>query len=140
MNGRLRKWLENYRRLDAAVLYMRFFMGGVLLLHNIGKLQVYNEIINSYPALFHIDNRSSFVLIALAQTLLAVLLLIGLKVRFAAALLAAGFAYALWRNGIDVAGEVRFLWIGICLFLCISGGGAYSADALQPAGGEGGES
>ncbi len=136
MNGRLRKWLENYRRLDAAVLYMRFFMGGVLLLHNIGKLQVYNEIIDSYPALFYIDNRASFVLIALAQTLLAVLLLIGLKVRLAAALLAAGFACALWRDGIGTAGEVRFLWIGICLFLCISGGGAYAADGVQPADGE----
>lgn len=130
MNRRLRELLNGYRRLDAAVLYMRFFMGGVLLLHNIGKLQTYNEIIDAYPSFIYIDNRASFALISLAQTVLAVLLLIGMKVRGAAAVLAFGFACALWRDGFGAAGEVRFLWIGICLFLCISGGGAYAADAL----------
>lgn len=134
MINRLRNLLNNYRRLDGAVLYLRLFMGGVLLLHNVGKLQTYNEIIGSYPSLFHIDNRVSFTLIAFVEVIAAVLLMIGLRVRAAAALLAVGFSYAVWRDGFGPTDEIRFLWVGICLALWISGGGAYALDAVATKG------
>lgn len=130
MNKRLRKLLKSYRRMDAAVLYMRLFIGGVLVLHNIGKLQTYNEIIDSYPSLLFIDNRASFALLAALQVALAVFLMIGIGVRRVAALLAVGFAVDQWRGGVPHFDEVKFLWIGIFLFLCIAGGGAY---AFEPA-------
>ena len=134
MINRLRKLLNNYRRLDGAVLYLRLFMGGVLLLHNVGKLQTYNEIIERYPSLFYIDNRASFTLIAFAEVIAAVLLMIGLRVRAAAAVLVVGLSYAVWRDGFGPTDEIRFLWVGICLALWISGGGAYALDAVPAAG------
>ncbi len=126
MNKRLRTLLGSYRRMDAAVLYMRLFIGSVLLLHNIGKLQTYNEIIDDYPSFLFIDNRASFVLLAAAQATLAVLLMIGIDVRRVAALLVVGFSIDQWRAGVPHFDEVKFLWIGIFVFLCIAGGGAYA--------------
>ena len=39
------------RSTDWAVLYLRLFLGGMILLYNIGNIQNYNEIIDSYPPL-----------------------------------------------------------------------------------------
>ncbi len=129
MTKRLRKLLERYRHTDAAILYLRLFIGSVLLLHNIGKMQTYNEIIDDYPSLLFISNRASFALLAAAQTFLAVLLMIGVGVRRAAALLALGFAVDQLRGGYPHFDEVKFLWIGIFVFLWIAGGGAYAPEA-----------
>lgn len=133
MNKRLRKLLGSYRRMDAAILYMRLFIGSVLLLHNIGKMQTYNEIIEDYPSLLFISSRASFALLAAAQSLLAVCLMIGTGVRRAAALLAIGFAFDQLRGGYPRFDEVKFLWIGIFVFLCISGGGAYAPETMPHA-------
>lgn len=131
MRKRLRKLLNEYRRLDGAILYLRLFMGGVLLLHNVGKLQTYNEIIDSYPTLFQLEPRVWFALVSLVEVIAAVLLMIGLRVRTAAALLVVGFSYAVWRDGFGATDEIRFLWVGILLALWISGGGAYALDAAE---------
>ena len=36
-------------RMDVAVLYMRLFIGAVLMLHVIGKLQEYNASVSGFP-------------------------------------------------------------------------------------------
>ena len=41
MTGRI----GEYRRMDWAVFYMRLFTGAMMLFHNSGKIQNYNEII-----------------------------------------------------------------------------------------------
>lgn len=130
MKKQLRKILNNYRRLDGAVLYLRLFMGGVLLLHNVGKLQTYNEIIESYPAMLTLSGRASFVIVSLIEVIAAVLLMIGLRVRTVAAVLVLGFGFAVWRDGFGATDEIRFLWVGISLALWIAGGGAYALDAV----------
>ena len=50
MGKRIEDWIGQYRHMDWAVLYMRLFAGGMMLFHNIGKMQDYNEIVNSYPS------------------------------------------------------------------------------------------
>ena len=35
--------------MDWAVLYLRLFLGSIMLFHNIGKIQNYNELISPYP-------------------------------------------------------------------------------------------
>ena len=49
MGKRISDWIEQYRCMDWAVLYLRLFTGAMMLFHNIGKIQNYNEIISSYP-------------------------------------------------------------------------------------------
>lgn len=131
MRKKIQDWIEQYECMDWAVLYMRLFAGGMLLFHNIGKMQDYNEIINSYPAILHINNAAVFVIVAVLEVVLATLLILGLWVRTAAAVLVAGMLLLLFWSGF---GELEFVWLGIYLFLIISGGGIYAFDEMMTPG------
>ncbi|WP_418991450.1 DoxX family protein [Alistipes sp.] len=132
MKNKIEAWLERYRCLDWAVLYMRLFIGGVLLFHNIGKMQTYNEIIDTYPSLPFLSNAAVFVIVSVAEVLFSVLLIMGLWVRMSALILALGMVLMfVWdRFG---AGEAEFMWLGIYVFLVISGGGTYAFDRFAAA-------
>lgn len=132
MKRTLRQWLAQYRCMDWAVLYLRLFIGGILLLHNIGKMQQYDQIINSYPALPGMNSAATFVAICVAEVLFAVLLMLGLWVRFSAAVMSAGMLISilfLFPSAGFLAAELQFVYMGIYVFLLISGAGAYSFDA-----------
>ena len=47
MEKRIGERIAQCRHMDWAVLYMRLFAGGMMFFHNIGKIQDYNEIVNS---------------------------------------------------------------------------------------------
>lgn len=49
--------------MDWAVLYMRLFAGGMMFFHNIGKIQDYNEIVNSYPSFAFAGSPAVFVIV-----------------------------------------------------------------------------
>ena len=53
MEKRIGERIAQCRHMDWAVLYMRLFAGGMMFFHNIGKIQDYNEIVNSYPSFSH---------------------------------------------------------------------------------------
>lgn len=127
MRMRIKDWIEQYRHMDWAVLYMRLFAGGMMLLHNVGKMQNYNEIINSYPSFLYINNTATFVIITIVECVLAVLLIMGLWVRAAALVLALG-AVVLFAWGGFAIGELQFVWLGVYIFLVISGGGIFGFD------------
>ena len=110
MGKRIEDWIGQYRHMDWAVLYMRLFAGGMMLFHNIGKMQDYNEIVNSYPSFASAGSAATFVVVTVAEVLLM-------------------FAW-----GGFGAGELEFVWLGVYVFLIISGGGLYAFDtALTPA-------
>lgn len=131
MRKKIQDWIEQYGYMDWAVLYMRLFAGGMLLFHNIGKMQDYNEIINSYPAFLHINNAAVFVIVTVLEVVLATLLILGLWVRPAASVLVAGMLVLLFWSGF---GELEFVWLGIYVFLIISGGGIYAFDEMMTPG------
>lgn len=134
MGKRISDWIGRYARMDWAVLYMRLFAGASLLFHNIGKIQDYNEIINSYPSLLDLNPPTVFVVATLAEVLLAVLLIMGIRVRMAALVLALGVLAMFVRDGFSV-GEPAYVWLGIYVFLIVSGGGVYAFDpASAPSG------
>lgn len=62
---RMLSWLASDRWFDAAVLFMRIFVGAMMLTHGIGKLQNYNAIVNSFPDPLGIGSAASFTLITL---------------------------------------------------------------------------
>lgn len=130
MRQKIQDWIEQYRCMDWAVLYLRLFIGGIMLFHNIGKMQDYNEIINSYPSLLYIDSSAVFVIVTIAEVLLSALIMMGLWVRFSAFLMALGLVF-MFAAGL--AGEVEFVCLGIYVFLVVSGGGIYAFDtAMNP--------
>ena len=49
MENKLQTWFKSHEGADWAILYLRLFIGTIILLHNVGKMQAYNEIINYYP-------------------------------------------------------------------------------------------
>lgn len=133
MGKRIQDWIEQYRHMDWAVLYMRLFAGGMMLFHNIGKIQDYNEIVTSYPSFLFVGSAAVFVIVTVVEVLLSVLIIMGLWVRMAALLMALGIAAMLVWDGFG-AGEPEFFQLGVYVFLVISGGGLYGFDtALSPA-------
>ena len=100
--------------MDWAVLYLRLFTGASMLFHNIG------------PFL----NRSADELrhVTVAEALLAVLIIMGLWVRMSALVMSLGILLMFAWGGFG-AGEPEFAWLGIYVFLIVSGGGLYAFDA-----------
>lgn len=129
MGKKLEQWLEQYRCMDWAVLYLRLFTGAAMLFHNIGKMQNYNEIIDSYPSLLYIDPAAVFVIVTVAEVLLSVFIIMGLWVRMSALLMVTGILLA-FAWGEFGAGALLFVWLGIYVFLVISGGGLYGFDEV----------
>ena len=136
MEKKITDWIGQYRCMDWAVLYMRLFAGAMMLFHNIGKIQTYNEIIDSYPTVLNIGPAVVFAVVSVAEVLLAVLIIMGLWVRKAAFVMALGILLMFVRGGFG-AGEPEFVWLGIYVFLIVSGGGFYGFDtALAATGGK----
>ena len=69
----------------------------------------------------------------LGEVLLAVAIIMGIWVRMSALILSLGILLMLAWGGFG-AGELEFVWLGVYVFLIISGGGLYAFDtALTPA-------
>ena len=115
MKKKMTDWIGQYRCMDWAVLYMRLFAGAMMLFHNIGKIQNYNEIIDSYPTVLNISPAVVFAVVSVAEVLLAVLIIMGLWVRKAAFVMALGILLMFVRGGFG-AGEPEFVWLGIYVF------------------------
>lgn len=120
-----------YRHLDIAVLYMRMFIGGIMLLHNVGKLQTYGRIIDSYPSLLFGSPTVTFAVFMICESAFAVMIMIGFWTRFAAFMMALGMFLSIFV-AISASGMIQttlqFVYMGIFIFLVISGGGRYALD------------
>ena len=69
-----------------------------------------------------------FVIVTVAEALLAVLIIMGLWVRMSALVMSLGILLMFAWGGFG-AGEPEFAWLGIYVFLIVSGGGLYAFDA-----------
>lgn len=67
MEKRIGERIAQCRHMDWAVLYMRLFAGGMMFFHNIGKIQDYNEIVNSYPSFAFAGSPAVFVIVSLVE-------------------------------------------------------------------------
>ncbi|MBQ5608964.1 MAG: DoxX family protein [Rikenellaceae bacterium] len=125
--------LSSDRWFDSAVLFMRIFIGAMMLTHGIGKLQNYNAIVNSFPDPLGISSAASFTFITLAEVGCSVLIIMGLFTRLATLPLIFGMFVATFLAFPDKSfaeGELSFVYMGIYIMLLISGGGKYALDAL----------
>ena len=129
---RFRRALQPTRNMsDVAILFLRLFIGGVMFLHIIGKLQTYDNVIISYRHILGFDGATSFAIVTILEGIFSAMIVIGIATRFAAAMMiivsAMGIAEAMMPGGIpsDHA-KLYFVYMGIYMALTISGGGLYA--------------
>lgn len=127
-------WLSSDRWFDSAILFMRIFIGAMMLTHGIGKLQNYNAIVNSFPDPLGIGSAVSFAIITFVEIGCSVLIIMGLFTRLATLPLIFGMFVATFIAFPDksfATGELSFVYMGIYIMLLISGGGRYAIDAFM---------
>ena len=119
------------KRSDAAILFLRLFIGGVMLLHIIGKLQDYDNLLLSYHHILGLDASTSFAVITILECVFAAMIMLGVATRFASAMMlivvVMSIAEALLAEMPDIAtAKLNFVYMGIYIALLISGGGKYA--------------
>ncbi len=131
--------LSTRRWNDTAILFLRLFIGAMMLTHGIGKIQQYDYLVGSFPDPLGIGSATSFALITIAEVGFSVAIMIGIFTRLSAIGLAFGMFVATFVAFPDKSfadGELSFVYMGIYIFLIISGGGEYSLDRLFFAAGQ----
>ncbi len=122
---------KQHHRSDVAILFLRLFIGGVMLLHIVGKMQSYDNILLAYHRILGLDAATSFAVITILEGLFAAMIILGVATRFASAMMlivvAMSIAEALLNEMPDVAvAKLNFVYMGIYITLLISGGGRYA--------------
>ncbi len=122
---------KQHHRSDVAILFLRLFIGGVMLLHIVGKMQSYDNILLTYHRILGLDAATSFAVITILEGLFAAMIILGVATRFASAMMlivvAMSIAEALLNEMPDVAvAKLNFVYMGIYITLLISGGGRYA--------------
>lgn len=120
----------NGRTTDVAILFLRFFIAIVSLLHIIGKLQTYDNTILLYPQILGLDSATSFAFATIVEGLLTAMIVLGVGTRFAAAMMciisALVLIYSFMQGTMSADMRLNFVYMGIYITLLISGGGYYS--------------
>ena len=82
--------MREYRFIDRAILFLRLFVGVLIALHIINKLQTYNFVLTGYPALLFDSSWATFVIFTFLEAAFAVMIILGYGTRFAAFIMALG--------------------------------------------------
>ncbi len=131
----MKKWRQegDMRRnmSEVAIFFLRMFIGSVMLLHIIGKLQTYDNVVLSYRHILGFSGATSFIIATILEGLFAAMIIMGVATRLAASMMiivsAMAIAEALMPGGLPTDhAKLYFVYMGIYLTLAISGGGAYS--------------
>lgn len=120
---------------EMAILFLRVFIGGVMLLHMIGKMQDYDNYVLNFQSIVGLNHATSFALSILFEGLFAVMIIMGVGTRLAAALMAivmiVSICEALMQGTVtDGESKLEFIYIGIYITLVISGGGRYAISTM----------
>lgn len=118
---------EELRR-DRALLYLRIFIGAMLLTRVITKSQEYLVLEDEYPRILGIDGGSVVTIAGIVEVLCAVAVITGFWIRYASALMVVVMLGALFffPSQTFSQGELNFVYAGIFLFFALSGGGRYA--------------
>lgn len=130
---RIYKFLSTERWNDSAIFFMRIFVGILMLIHGIEKINNYEMLFPMFPDPLGIGSSASLVMIIGIETVGSLLLIMGLLVRPAALVLASAMLVATffaYPGEPFSAHELSFVYVGIYVMLLISGGMRYSLDRV----------
>lgn len=113
-----------------AILFLRLFIGGVMLLHVIGKMQTYDNLVLVYPSIMGFSSASTLTLSIIFQSLCAAMIMVGVATRFVALVMILMTLLSVVRSiemeGVTISTlKVDFLYLGIYVTLLFSGSGVY---------------
>ena len=123
--------LRQYRFIDRAILFLRLFVGVLIALHIIDKLQTYNFVLTGYPALLFNSSWATFVIFTALEALFAVMIILGYGTRFAAFVMALGMfveIFIIFPSLGWLGVERQILYIGIYITLVVAGSGRYGLE------------
>ena len=115
------------KHLDGALLFLRLFIGGMMLSHGGTKLATFSVL----SATLGVGSTLSLLLILFAEVGCSCLLIFGLMTRLAALPLMFGMLMAFFViHGADpfAVRELPLLYLGVYVFLLWGGAGSYSLD------------
>jgi putative oxidoreductase len=123
--------VRDYRFIDRAILFLRLFVGVLITLHIIDKLQTYNFVLTGYPALLFDSSLATFVIFTLLEAVFALMIIVGYGTRFAAFIMALGMfveIFIIYPSLGWLGVERQILYIGIYVTLVVSGSGRYGLE------------
>ena len=132
MMKQLLEILHEYRFMDRAILFLRLFVGVLISLHIIDKLQTYNFVLTGYPALIFESSWATFVIFTFLEALFATMIILGYATRFAAFIMALGMfveIFIVYPSLGWLGVERQILYIGIYVTLVLSGSGRFALDS-----------
>lgn len=125
-------------RTDRAILFLRIFIAAVMLLHIIGKMQNYDNVVLTFPSLLDFNRPTSLALSIIFEAAMAAMIAIGIGTRISALLMFITSLVTLFDIALQAdaaistdAAKLQFIYAGIFLTLMISGGGRYSISIGQ---------
>ena len=106
-----------------------------MLLHMVGKLQDYDNVVLDFYSLLSMSQATSFALTIIFEGLFAVMIIMGVGTRLAALMMCVVSAIALGEALVvselsDASSKLQFIYFGIYLTLLISGGGKYALSEI----------
>ena len=122
--------ISQMRNASRAILFLRIFIGGVMLLHVVGKLQTYSNLVIDFPEFLGFSSATTLSITILFQALAAALIVIGVATRFVAAIMflitLMSIAASMQLGDMTIVNlKLEFLYLGIYTTLVISGSGIY---------------
>lgn len=118
---------------DSALLFLRIFVGAMMLTHGLYKIQNFDFLVSNFPDPLGFGNATSLTLITLTEVGCSFLIIMGLLVRLATLPLIFGMftaAFLSYPGHTFTQSELSLAYMGIYVFLLIAGGGKYSLDWL----------
>lgn len=118
---------------DKALLFLRLFIGAILITEAITKSQDYLWLEGEYPSLFGFSAAEVVSVIGVMEAVAGVMIVVGFLTRPTSAIMAVvmlGAAFLFFPHQTFVEGELKVVYAGIYITLLIGGGGRYSLDAI----------
>lgn len=113
-----------------AILFLRLYIGAVMLLHIIGKMQTYDNLVLEYPSILGFSQATSLSLSMILQAAIAAMIMVGVVTRLASLAMILttllSIVEMMQTEGITIMNlKIDFLYLGIYITLLISGSGIY---------------
>lgn len=122
-----------------AILFLRLFIGAVMLLHIIGKMQTYDNLVLEYPSILGFSPATSLALSMIFQAAFAAMIMVGVATRFVSLAMMILTLLTIVRmmqvDGMTIfVLKINFLYLGIYTTLLISGSGVYGFNVPRMGG------
>ena len=116
---------------NIAILFLRFFVGFMMLTHAIDKIENFGVIAEGFPTPFGLNSWVALSLITVIEFVGSFMIIAGIFTRIASLVLALSMitaAFFTFDIFVFSESELALMYLGVYITLFITGGGGYSMD------------